>query len=54
MDGKWNYMLGSFEIGDGFWENVDQVVNKIVDLSGFNGTGACRHFECWVDRHVIR
>jgi hypothetical protein len=49
VDGKGNNMLGSFEVGDGFWENVNEIVNEIVDISGFNGIGACRHFEGWAD-----
>ena len=54
VDGKGNDMLGSFEVSDGVWENVNEVVDEIVDLSGFNGIGACRHFECWADRNLIR
>ena len=40
MDGKGDNMLGSFEVGDGVWENVNEVVNEIVDISnaGLIGT----------------
>ena len=54
VNGKGNDMLCSFEVGDGFRETVNEVVDEIIDLSGFNGIGACRHFEGWADRNLIR